>query len=190
MVAKASLRNSPLIRLIAIIIGCTGRKIQRGHVGWWYSQHGEQGGITMTTWWETAWQWLVTAGRHPVLLVFLGGGLGSASRYLVGAWFTEQPWARGFPWGTLTINFLGSFLLALCALGILVRLPEEYAPLFLLLGTGFCGGFTTFSTYEWEGYTLWREGLAIRALGYLLGSVLAGMLGVLLAVILLGEVKR
>ena len=82
---------------------------------------------------------------------------------------------------------LGSFHLALFALGILKRLPVEYAPWFLLLGTGFCGGFTTFSPYEWEAYTLWQEGNLGRALVYLFGSVLAGMVGVLLAVFLLGD---
>jgi len=138
----------------------------------------------MASWYEAATRWLVTMYCHPAFVVFVGGGCGSVARYLVGAWFGEQAWAKGFPWGTFAINVAGSFLLAVCAVGILHRLPESYAPLFLLLGTGFCGGFTTFSTYEWEAYSLWRDGHGMLALGYLVGSVAAGMVGVVLAVAL------
>jgi len=127
---------------------------------------------------------LVTVTCHPISLVFVGGGLGSVARYLTGRWFASLDWAAGFPWATLVINTLGSFLLAAFALCILKRLPPAQAPLFLLLGTGFCGGFTTFSTYEWEAYALWRDGKTPLALAYLIGSVATGLLAVLLAVVL------
>lgn len=107
-----------------------------------------------------------------VLLVGLGGAAGSAARYLLGM---LQPRAVGsFPWATFGINVAGSFLL-----GVLVRValaspaftPEWRA----LLTVGFCGGFTTFSTYSYETAVLLESGHYGKAATYALASVAAAL---------------
>jgi CrcB protein len=126
--------------------------------------------------------------RHKLLLLFVGGGLGTIARYLLGRWFNEQPWAQGFPYGTFVINVSGSFILGVAAVTILERLSPAHQDWYLLVGTGFCGGYTTFSTFEWETFKLIRDGSWWFALANAFGSVLAGFVGVLLAVILVGVI--
>src|SRR5436305_2045174 len=110
----------------------------------------------------------------------LGGSVGTLLRYGVGRWFAAQPWGQVFPYGTLVINVTGSFLLAFAAVVIRFRLPPEYGDLYLLVGTGFCGGYTTFSTFEWETLELVRDGSWGPALVYVVGSVVAGFAGAVL----------
>src|SRR5215470_16183510 len=117
-----------------------------------------------------------------VLLVMLGGAIGTYARYALGRWIGSQPWAQGFPYGTLAINVSGSFILAVAAVIILERLPPEHQNWYLLLGVGFCGGYTTFSTFEWETFKLVRAGSWPLALANVAGSVVAGFVGVLLGV--------
>jgi CrcB protein len=118
----------------------------------------------------------------------MGGALGTYLRYQVSTWFNMQPWAQGFPCGTLVINVSGSFILAVAAVVILERLPPEHQNWYLLIGTGFCGGYTTFSTFEWETFRLVHDGSWGHVLANAFGSVLAGFLGVLLGVFLAGLV--
>jgi CrcB protein len=116
--------------------------------------------------------------------LLVGGALGTLLRYWVARWFDTQLWGQAFPFGTLFINVTGSFILAFAFIVIRERLPPEYADLYLLIGTGFCGGYTTFSTFEWETFQLMRNGSFWAALGNVFGSVLAGFTGVLLGVTL------
>jgi fluoride exporter len=132
--------------------------------------------------------WLHRVVRHKMLLLMVGGAIGTLLRYWLGRWLGQHPWAQVFPpLGTLVINVTGSFILGGAAILILERLPLEYQDWYLLVGTGFCGGYTTFSTFEWETYKLVRDGSWPLALANVLGSVMAGFLGVVLAAALVGR---
>lgn len=120
---------------------------------------------------------------HPALLVGVGGGVGSVARYYLGQFFNPAESGR-VPWGTFAVNVAGSFVLGLLALIVLEKLPEAYRPIYVLLGVGFCGGFTTFSTFEWELFKLLRDGSWGTALAYLAGSVVAGFVGILAAAVI------
>ncbi len=102
-------------------------------------------------------------------LVAAGGALGCVSRYV--AALAAGPVSAGFPWGTFAINVVGSFVLG----ALLGGLPPGHAGR-LLFGTGFCGGFTTFSTFSTEVVGLVERGAWGRAGVYAGGSVLAGVL--------------
>ena len=98
-----------------------------------------------------------------------GGAAGSVARHLVG--LAALGASAEFPWGTLAINVVGSFVLG----AVLGAVPPG-APGRLLLGTGFCGGFTTFSAFSAEAVALAGRGLVGRAGGYAVVSVTLGML--------------
>ncbi len=111
------------------------------------------------------------------LLVALGGALGSALRYGLGAW-VQGHLGPGFPWSTLLVNALGSFLI-----GAVVRLSLEGAlsgEARLFLAVGVLGGFTTFSSLSYETLALLQDGEPLKALTYALGSLVLGLLLVFL----------
>lgn len=110
-----------------------------------------------------------------VWFVATGSAIGGASRLLLGT-FIQQKTGPGFPTGTLIINITGSFLLAFIlryATAVPWVTPEWRA----LLTTGFCGGYTTFSTYSFETATLLEDGRYQRAALYIVLSVGVSLLG-------------
>ncbi|HEY8506297.1 MAG TPA: fluoride efflux transporter CrcB [Gemmataceae bacterium] len=125
--------------------------------------------------------------NHPATLVALGGALGCNARYWLGRWVTSYEWGQHFPWGTFLANVTGAFFLGVLAVVLLERLTPSRRELHLLLGVGFCGGYTTFSTFQYETFQLLRMGRTGAALAYVLGSVLAGFVAVWLAVRLTEE---
>ncbi len=108
-----------------------------------------------------------------LFLVFLGGGAGSALRYLAQTLIGVRPDASSFPWATFTVNVAGCFLIGLFyALSARMHLAEGTR---LLLTAGLCGGFTTFSAFGNETVVLLRSGCTAMALAYAALSVAAGV---------------
>lgn len=113
---------------------------------------------------------------RDLILVFLGGGMGSMCRYGVGAYLLKSVAVR-FPVATLMANALGCLLIGLL-MGYLSNRPATFWS--LLFVTGFCGGFTTFSTFSNETFQYFRQGLYGVALTYVALSLLLGLLMVAL----------
>lgn len=111
------------------------------------------------------------------LLVFVGGGFGSVARYFLGKWLNNLE--TSIPYGTMLSNVLGSFLIGLF-LGYLSKSGNVSQTQTLLLATGFCGGFTTFSTFAYENHIFLKNGDYFSFLPYTLGSLILGFLAVFL----------
>ncbi len=109
------------------------------------------------------------------LLVFLGGGLGSGLRYLVT--ITMNQYSKVLPFGTFTVNILGCLFIGVI-LGYAQKENTLTSNQTLLLATGFCGGFTTFSTFANENLELIKNGELFNFSFYTVGSVLIGILAV------------
>jgi CrcB protein len=118
-----------------------------------------------------------------VVAVAVGGAAGSVLRFLISHWAAAQ-WPRHVYLGTLAINLLGCLLIGLFG-GLFLTRSELPTELRLGLTTGLLGGFTTFSTFSLEAFKLLEGGRVGEALGYLLFSVVGGLLaawgGLLLA---------
>ncbi|MEK4028215.1 MULTISPECIES: fluoride efflux transporter CrcB [Bacillaceae] len=107
-----------------------------------------------------------------VLFVMIGGFLGAICRYLLGEWIHT---AHGFPVGTLLINLIGCLFLG-WFLTYVSQNKKIKPEITLLIGTGFVGSFTTFSTFSVEVMQLFGEGRFLIALFYILSSLLLGLL--------------
>lgn len=109
-----------------------------------------------------------------LIAIFLGGGTGSVLRYAIQQLVNENFTSPHFPWGTFTVNILGSFLIGLFyALSARLGLSAEIR---LLLTTGLCGGFTTFSTFSNDGLLLLKQGHPGTFILYTLASVVLGVI--------------
>lgn len=120
---------------------------------------------------------LLVRALAPVLkkvsIVMLGGSLGAASRYSIGL-LAAKTWGTQFPWGTLTVNLIGCFLIGLIfALADRVRLLTP--DMRLLLITGFLGALTTFSSFSLETVNAGRAGLTLQPVVNILVNNLGGL---------------
>jgi len=117
------------------------------------------------------------------LIVCGAGAVGCGVRYLVSMWAGERL-GTAFPYGTLIVNILGSFAIAL-VLELSIRIAAFSPNLRLALTTGFMGGLTTYSSFNFESTTLLTSGHALRGIANIaitvLGCLAAGLLGIALA---------
>ncbi len=109
-----------------------------------------------------------------ILLVGLGGGIGSIARYLCQRWFAAN-YIQAFPWGTFAVNVAGCFLIGLFW-GFSFRSFDNNENWKLFLMTGLCGGFTTFSAFTLEGIGLIKEQKLALFFSYIAASVVLGLL--------------
>lgn len=114
---------------------------------------------------------------HPVLIVFLGGGIGAALRHLV-----NQALGRlvdlDFPVGIMAINISGSVIMGLAAGYFTFKAGEDWSQnARLFVTTGILGGYTTFSAFSLDAMLLYERGEVLTALYYVVGSVVLSILG-------------
>ncbi len=123
------------------------------------------------------------------LLVALGGALGSVGRYWVGG-LAPRLLGPAFPYGTLVVNLVGSFLISL-VMGVALHSTNVPVNVRLFLTTGVIGGFTTYSTFNYETLVLLQQKLWLTAglnlAGTLCGCLVAGVLGLWVARLLAGS---
>lgn len=110
-----------------------------------------------------------------ILLVFLGGGLGSVFRYAIGRYLNGT--ISTFPYGTFSVNIIGSLLIGIL-LGVTIKNTTMSQNVYLLLVVGFCGGFTTFSAFAYENYNFLKNGDLLNFSLYTLGSLILGFAAV------------
>ena len=108
-----------------------------------------------------------------VLAVAAGGAIGSVARLLAG-FASTRAFGLAFPWGTLVVNIVGSFVIGVLAESFALRwnLPPAWQA---FLTVGFCGGFTTFSTFSLDAALLIERHQFGTAAGYMVGSLTAGV---------------
>ena len=111
-----------------------------------------------------------------ILLVTIGSAVGGSLRFVLSS-FIQTKIVSKFPLGTFTINTLGCLLIGII-LGYAGKSSSNTASLSLLLATGFCGGFTTFSAFGFENVQLLKSGFNVTALVYIILSVTLGILAV------------
>jgi fluoride exporter len=119
------------------------------------------------------------------LWVAIAGAIGAPARFLLDAWVQHRT-DRIFPWGTFVINASGSLILGFVT-GLVLYHGLPNTPR-LLIGTGFCGAYTTFSTFTLESVRLAEDRAVPAAFGNVLGSMVAGLLGAALGLVLAAAV--
>jgi CrcB protein len=124
----------------------------------------------------------VTERLLPYLLVGVGSFVGGNARFILGRWVGGMA-DTAFPLGTFLVNVSGSFLLGLLG-GLLAGRAVPHADaLRLALGVGFCGGFTTFSTFEYETHALLEDGAWLVAVANAALSLFLGLVAVRLGIV-------
>ncbi|MBO0141970.1 fluoride efflux transporter CrcB [Agrobacterium sp. Ap1] len=111
-----------------------------------------------------------------ILLAALGGAIGSVLRYLVGV-FSVRWFGPGFPWGTLTVNVIGSFIIGL-SVEMIARRFEASMELRVFIVTGIIGGFTTWSSFSLDTMVLFERGAITAAAAYVIGSLVVSFAAV------------
>lgn len=116
-----------------------------------------------------------------LVLVFVGGGFGSVLRYVIGKYLNSE--TTGIPYGTFAANIIGSLLIGII-LGVAAKNNSLSQNQTLLLATGFCGGFTTFSTFAYENHVFLKSGDFASFAFYTIASFIVGFLAVFLGMFL------
>ncbi|HEX3079935.1 MAG TPA: fluoride efflux transporter CrcB [Puia sp.] len=119
---------------------------------------------------------------RAILFVGIGGGLGSILRYTISL-FVGKHIPIVFPLGTLLVNISGCFLIGVFY-SVFARHSNFNPDWRLFLITGICGGYTTFSTFSYDGFILLKQGSALSFILYALGSVVIGLLATIAGVAL------
>lgn len=109
-------------------------------------------------------------------MVLLGSSLGGTLRYLVSLWTSSKN--LSYPWGTFLVNLIGCFIMGII-MGYIQKDEEGTLGVKLLLATGFCGGFTTFSAFAFENLEMIKQGNFSTLFAYTISSVVLGILAVL-----------
>lgn len=112
---------------------------------------------------------------QTAIYVALGGALGAVGRHGVNL-TTTRLFGPGFPWGTVTVNVLGSFLMGVIVVALAHKGGMRFAP---FLMTGVLGGFTTFSAFSLDTMTLFERGDITQAALYVIGTVVVGLLAII-----------
>lgn len=110
-----------------------------------------------------------------IIIVGIGSGIGGICRYLISLFMGHVE--NGFPWGTFMVNVAGCLLIGILW-GVTNRFPNLSPVFTLLLMVGFCGGFTTFSTFSKEGLIMLQANNYILFSLYAIGSVVLGIMAV------------
>ncbi len=119
--------------------------------------------------------------KHAIL-VFIGGGFGSVLRFIIGKYLNSTE--TGIPYGTFLANILGSLLIGVI-LGLAAKSSTLSQNQTILLATGFCGGFTTFSTFAYENHVFLKSGDFTSFALYTIASFVIGFLAVFVGLYLI-----
>jgi CrcB protein len=111
---------------------------------------------------------------RTVWAIAIGAAIGGLARYYLAS-SIQQRFGAGFPWGTLFVNVTGSLLLG-CVVAYALANPAMSVEMRALLTTGFCGGYTTFSTFSYETAALLEDGRYERAAAYAFASLLVSLM--------------
>ena len=112
----------------------------------------------------------------PLIQVAIGGAIGASARYLTGVGIARVL-GKGFPWGTLTVNFVGSVLMGVIIVILAHENGNKFAPLIM---TGVLGGFTTYSAFSLDAMTIFERGEIGLAAAYVIGTRVLALGGIAL----------
>ncbi|WP_439105428.1 fluoride efflux transporter CrcB [Celeribacter marinus] len=112
----------------------------------------------------------------PLIQVAIGGAIGASARYLTGVGIARVL-GKGFPWGTLTVNFVGSVLMGVIIVVLAHENGNKFAPFIM---TGVLGGFTTYSAFSLDAITIFERGEIGLAAAYVIGTLVLALGGIAL----------